>query len=110
MSDVINDLIASEDKGNYPYYQATYMQGSINLCVRGDGREAVMNDLQKMVNDWTNWVGSQGEVSSVKPVSDSKKCNKCGTEMKYKTGEKNGKVWKGYFCQNQTCKNVEWLK
>ena len=39
-------------------------------------------------------------------------CKLCGSPTKFKSGvsKKNGKEWKGYFCQNGDCKNVEWLR
>lgn len=36
-------------------------------------------------------------------------CPDCGAELKYKEGIKNGKKWRGQFCQNKDCKKVVWL-
>ncbi len=43
---------------------------------------------------------------------EPKQCNLCGSPMNYKEGynNKKKKEWKGYFCQDQGCKNVEWVK
>lgn len=39
-------------------------------------------------------------------------CKLCGSESVYKEGvsKKNGKAWKGYFCQNKDCKSVDWIR
>ena len=37
-------------------------------------------------------------------------CEQCGQATVYKTGSKDGKPWAGYFCQDQACKHVQWVK
>ena len=40
-----------------------------------------------------------------------KNCIKCGQPAIYKEGNKNGKPWAAYFCQDKdNCGNVEWVK
>ena len=38
-------------------------------------------------------------------------CQLCGSPTKFKQGVKKetGREWKGYFCTNPDCKNVEWV-
>ncbi len=36
-------------------------------------------------------------------------CANCGSPTTYKKGEKNGRPWAGYFCQNKDCKFVNWV-
>ena len=37
-------------------------------------------------------------------------CTDCGQIAEYKTGNKNGKNWAGYFCTDPNCKHVEWIQ
>lgn len=41
-----------------------------------------------------------------------KDCQKCGSPTNYKEGfsKAKNKAWKGYFCQNPDCKEVEWVR
>ena len=39
-----------------------------------------------------------------------KVCSKCGGSVKYISGNKNGKPWAGYKCNDTNCKNVDWCK
>lgn len=41
---------------------------------------------------------------------EQKVCELCGQATVYKTGNKEGKPWAGYFCQDQGCKHVQWIK
>jgi len=44
-------------------------------------------------------------------IMETKQCQLCGSPATYKSGEKNGKKWAGYFCQNrQECGKVDWVK
>jgi ssDNA-binding Zn-finger/Zn-ribbon topoisomerase 1 len=52
----------------------------------------------------------ESELPSQKIMNQQAKevCPKCGSEMKEKSGVKNGRKWAGAFCQNKECKHVIW--
>jgi len=79
----------------------------------GDGSKPIDIYLQtKQVNDQLYNDYPITEEPRNKPVHSSEptdKCPDCGGEMKYKTGTKNNKEWRGMFCQNKECKKVVWL-
>jgi hypothetical protein len=95
---------------SYPPFQATWMQGSVNLTVRGDNRDLVVSNLAQMVAKWTASPISQGDPSSQKStVANStptdKKCWQCSSPMIIKNvNTKNGPK-RIYQCTNQGCKN-----
>jgi len=38
-------------------------------------------------------------------------CEKCGAKTTFKTGTSStGKTWKGFFCTDQKCKHVKWIR
>ena len=39
----------------------------------------------------------------------TKECKKCGGIMNHREGNKAGKPWAGYFCEDKSCKSVEWI-
>lgn len=41
---------------------------------------------------------------------NTKECINCGAPANFKKGVKNGKPWAGYFCTDQQCKKVEWVR
>ena len=97
----------------FPEYQATYMKGEVNFCVRKDTPDEAVDGLKDMIKNWQDWTGSQGEESSKKPAVTTEidhVCPDCGGELEFKKGynvEKD-KHWQGIFCQNKSCKHVEW--
>jgi len=50
--------------------------------------------------------GKKEEPTLPKPMF---KCEACAGDAIEKSGETNGKKWKGVFCQNEDCKKVKWL-
>lgn len=100
---------------NFPKYQANYQKGEMLLNVRGDDRAKVMSDIKEMVDEWGNWVGSQGEVSSEKADGGKtegavvSKCPKCGGEVKFYSKTKAGGYKPRNTCSSQGCDYVEWL-
>lgn len=40
---------------------------------------------------------------------DARMCEKCGSQMVHKTGEKNGKKWAGWFCESKEFSHTVWV-
>ena len=88
-------------------YQFTRMWGEFNFTIRSD-------DFVEFGRMLTEVAPLIEKAKAANPVEEalSKKCEKCGGNMVYKTGVKKetGKKWTGWFCENESCKNVEWGK
>lgn len=87
----------------YPSFQATFMSGEVNFCVRGEDSETVMKGMKGMITDWKGWVANQGTPAAA-PVVDAnagKTCT-CGSAMQFipSTGNISAR-WK---CTNPTHK------
>lgn len=88
---------------NQPY-QATYMKGEINFTVRGDDHEKVVEDMEKMVTKYRQWVGAVGTQSAAAPVAVDMKCPVCGSGMHSKiVNKKDGTTQQVSECDNTNC-------
>jgi len=81
------------------------------LTMRSEKVKDVVNKILTVVKiaKEKGWKPTWKEEEEKKEVPRPKKqCSKCGSEMVFRSGEKNGRKWSGWFCQNKYCGNVEW--
>ena len=82
--------------GAYPLYQASFMEGSINLTVRGTDEQDVIRGLRAMIEFYNETEIEKKEKTEVaKTVYASKEspsCPECGGEMVKRDGQ-YGAFW-----------------
>ena len=97
----------------YPEYQATYMKGEVNFCVRKSDPKEAVDGMKAMIKEWESWVGSRGSTGGQKPTGTDKgeivgKCPDCDSPVVFRSGtSKSGKPYQGNFCSK--CDYVAWL-
>jgi histidinol dehydrogenase len=106
---VKEDIMETPNKQEYKY-QISVKRGEDILVVRGDNIEEMEKEVKKAKEVF---LASQTPVASgsnsIRPETVSTYvCNTCGKEAFLKSGEKNGKAWKGIMCSSRVCPPV-WL-
>ena len=101
-------------------YQITYMHGPLNITLRLNKREKLVEELELTLQEArdSDILNAKASVSdSNAPKSNDKviggvkaKCKQCGAEMVHKSGtSKKGKPWEGLFCPVDRDHEPVWL-
>jgi len=108
----------------YPEAQWTFVRGkdpSINWTIRGTYEQVksikaqILADMDQEVLEADPIMAVTQSIPTGLPIPTSVQgafCSTCGSPMAFKTGQKNGKTWKGYFCSvnaDGNCK-PKWVK
>lgn len=70
-----------------------------------------MQSMAKLFLDYATVLEFEPEKATVRGSNGQQEtplCEECSGSTTYKSGEKNGKAWSGYFCENEECGHVMW--
>jgi hypothetical protein len=79
---------------NQPY-QVTYLKGAVNITVRGEDKDQVVQDAKDMIQSMSKALGGKK-----KQPESQYKCEECGAPAEFKggTSKKTGKPYQMIKC------------